>query len=316
MTNAKTKVGVLYGGTSNEREVSLASGKVVLEQLPPDRFEVTGIEIAADGSWQIPLKDCKQFEVIFIALHGGDGEGGKVQAQLDSINVPYTGSDARASARALDKIESTRIATETGLAVPKELTLAKPTTAHDEIISFGLPAVLKPTNGGSSVGVSIVTQPDQIEAAVATAYDENSTVLVQEYITGRELTCGVLGNHSSELTALPPVEIIAASGFFNYHAKYQAADTQELCPAPLTDTQTAELQRQAVAIHRALGCDGLTRSDFIMDKGGAMYYLETNTIPGMTPTSLCPKEAIAAGLSLAELFTRQIDLALERAAAS
>lgn len=303
---------MLYGGTSNERAVSLLSGRVVMEQLPPEQYDVTGIEITADGSWQVPLKDCTQFEVIFIALHGGDGEGGKVQALLDSIGVPYTGSAAEASARALDKVASTRIATDIGLIVPKEQIITKPTAARDEIIKFGLPAVIKPSNGGSSVGISIITKTSQIEAAVATAYDENGTVLVQEYITGHELTCGVLGNHDAKLTALPPVEIIPAHNFFNYHAKYHAADTQELCPAPLTPKQTAEIQRQAVAIHRALGCDGLTRSDFIMDGGGTMFYLETNTIPGMTPTSLCPKEALAANMTLADLFTKQIELAFER----
>lgn len=311
MTSSKRNVAVLYGGTSSEREVSLASGKVVSAELPRERFDVTNVEIEADGRWQIDPKDFKQFDVVFIALHGGDGEGGVVQATLDKIGVPYTGSDAAASARALDKIEAAKIAVATGLRVPREQVFTTTPPPAQDVVDFGLPAVIKPNRGGSSVGVSIVHSPKEIEAALATAYDEDSTVVVQEYITGRELTCGTLGNHTAEINPLPPVEIIPAKNFFDYHAKYHANDTQELCPASLTDEQTQDIQRQAVAIHRALGCDGLTRSDFIMDEHGTLYYLETNTIPGLTPASLCPKEAHAAGLTLADLFTQMINLALE-----
>lgn len=310
METPKHTVAVLFGGTSSERAVSLVSGKVLIEHLPRDRFTVTPVEINEHGTWQIDPADFTQFDVVFIALHGGDGEGGTVQATLDEVGVPYTGSGAAASQRAMDKIMSTGCAQAVGLTTPQECTLTDESTAHEEILTFGLPAVLKPNRSGSSVGISIIHTPKEIDAAVTTAFAEDSMVVVQHYITGRELTCGVLGNHNGTITPLPPVEIKAAHTFFDYHAKYHATDTVELCPAPLTEEQTAAIQRQSIAVHQALGCDGLTRSDFIMAASGTLYYLETNTIPGMTPTSLCPKEAKAAGLSLAEFFTRQIELAL------
>ena len=308
----KLHVGVLFGGTSSEREVSLISGKEVCANLPHDRYEVTPVEIQADGSWQIEPKDCAaKFDVVFIALHGGDGEGGAVQQILDDAHVPYTGSHAAASALAMDKARANQTVATAGITIPREITLEKTPDAEQSVITFGLPAVIKPNRSGSSVGVSIVTQKDQIAAALKAAFAEDSTIVVQEYITGRELTCGVMGNHYSTITPLPPVEIIPATTFFDYHAKYHATDTQEICPAQLTEDQTKAIQQQAVTIHQALGCDGLTRSDFIMQSNGTLVYLETNTIPGMTPASLCPKEAKAAGMSLADFYSRQIELALE-----
>lgn len=308
----KIRVGVLFGGTSNEREVSLISGKEVCANLPHDRYEVTAVEIRADGNWQTAPKDCAaQFDVMFIALHGGDGEGGVVQQVLDNAHIPYTGSHAAASALAMDKARANQTVAAAGVTIPREITLTQADGAEQSVIDFGLPAVIKPNRSGSSVGVSIVTQPNQISAALKAAFAEDSTIVVQDYITGRELTCGVMGNHTSTITPLPPVEIIPATTFFDYHAKYHATDTQEICPAHLTDAQTTAIQEQAVAIHRALGCDGLTRSDFIMQNDGTLVYLETNTIPGMTPASLCPKEAKAAGMTLADFYSRQIELALE-----
>lgn len=183
--------------------------------------------------------------------------------------------------------------------------------------SFGFPCFIKPNASGSSVGMSLVDEPSALDAALAAAFAECEMVLVQERIRGREFSCGALGNSGqTDILALPVVEIITTARFFDYEAKYDASKTREVCPAEIDAALAARIQDAARIAHKALRCDGLTRSDFIASEDGTIYFLEINTIPGMTEASICPKEAAALGWSFADLLDKQIVLALQRHAAT
>lgn len=325
----KLRIGVVSGGMSSEREVSLKSGAQVRAALSRE-FLVTDLRLSPGGEWLSvgrksrrlrvtgPRNDLLQFDAIFLALHGKYGEDGRVQSLLELAGVPYTGSGVLASALAMDK-QRTMEALRDDMSMPKWIALKKLPVGsgwialHRQILRFlRYPCVVKPNEAGSSVGVTIAGERNEMEKAVREAFCEDKAVLVQEFIRGREVTCGVLGNSDqTELLALPPVEIKTGRRFFDYDAKYSAPDTQEICPAPLSKREAARLSELAKIAHRRLGCAGLTRSDFIFSKG-TFYFLETNTIPGLTEASLCPKEARAAGIPFPEFLARQIRLALLR----
>ncbi|MBI5152894.1 MAG: D-alanine--D-alanine ligase [Parcubacteria group bacterium] len=315
----KIRVGVLMGGTSNEREVSLLSGEQVIRNLSRDLYDVSKIEITKDGKCLfdnkkfltvLPGNDLEdRFDIIFIALHGAFGEDGKVQAILDTLQIPYTGSGMLASALGMDKAKTAELLISHNIRMPKSIFLQK----NEKIIpTLKFPCVVKPNASGSSVGVSIVKEKIKFRTALHKAFKEDQTVLVQEYIEGRELTCAIMGNSKdNNLIALPPIEIVSPGTFFDYNAKYLSKKTQEICPAPIDKKGSSELYRLSKKIHLALGCDGLTRSDFILSKkDNRLYFLEINTIPGLTEASLCPKAAKAADISFPEFLDKQIQLAL------
>lgn len=306
------------GGTSNEREVSLWSGGQVISNLSQDLYEVSKIEITTDGKWLLnnktfltifPDRDLKQrFDVIFIALHGAFGEDGKVQAILDTLQIPYTGSGVLASALGMNKAKTMELLMSHKVRMPRTISLQK----DNEMPTITFPCVVKPNTAGSSVGVSIVKNKKELNPALHKAFKEDKIALIQEYIEGRELTCAVAGNSSdNNLIALPPIEIVSPGTFFDYKAKYLSKKTREICPAPIDKKISAELISLSKKVHLALGCDGLTRSDFILSKkNNKLYFLEINTIPGLTEASLCPKAAKAAGMSFPEFLDKQIKLAL------
>lgn len=327
---AKIKVGVVSGGLSSEREVSLRSGAQVRAALA-GRFAVSDIRIEPDGEWiraggtgyrKLSIagsrSDLRKFDVLFLALHGKYGEDGRVQALLDLAGVPYTGSGVLASALAMNKRRTMELLAP-DLRIPRWIALeslpAKSGFAklHRSVArGVGYPCVVKPNEAGSSVGIAIAENAEGLRKALRVALREDSVALIQELIRGRELTCGVMGNTGQTiLEALPPVEIRTGRKFFDYDAKYSAPDTEEICPAPLTKQEAGRLAELAKLAHTKLGCDGLTRSDFILSRD-VFYFLETNTIPGLTETSLCPKEAQAAGIPFPEFLARQIRLALLR----
>ena len=319
---SKLKVAVLMGGTSAERDVSLSTGRQILNSLDPARYTVYALDTASGQTFlpagvtahletltasdaltpvtaltQLPqVAAGRRPDVVFIALHGPGGEDGTVQGMLEVIGIPYTGSGVLASALAMDKAMSKRVLTASGVQMPVDVTVRHgdepASTAGVDALS--LPAVVKPSRQGSTIGMTIVKERGQMAAALATAFALDDTVLVEQFITGTEITVPILGN--ADLEVLPIVEIVPASGFYDYAAKYTAGATDEIVPARISDAVAAEARRTALLCHRTLGCRGMSRTDMIVTPAGDIYTLEVNTIPGMTPTSLLPRAAEAAGI--------------------
>ena len=310
---AKLRLALIAGGVSAEREVSLRGAAGVEQALNRDRYEVVRYDPATDLA-RIAA-DAANIDAAFILLHGVHGEDGTIQGFLDLLGIPYQGAGVLGSALAMDKNLAKVMYRLAGLPVAPWV-MVEPGDLRDSgriESAVGLPCVVKPVRQGSSIGMSIVRTLDQLPAALALALRHEGEVMVEAFLKGRELTAGVLGN--SELTALPLIEIIPDSryDFFNYEAKYQPGATREVCPAPVSETVRARAQDYAVRAHRSLQLRGYSRTDMIL-VGEELYLLETNTIPGMTPTSLLPQAAAEAGLPFGALLDRLIELALERPA--
>jgi D-alanine-D-alanine ligase len=332
------KVAVLTGGTSMERDVALASGLQVAAALRSLRHTVHLVDLASGfvspeheaallpggvGREPPPLERLKELErgmlsaglgelpairesdVVFIALHGGQGEDGTVQAVLDVIGVPYTGSGHLASALAMDKDLAKRIARDNGLAVPAWA--MEPVTAADVQRVVGYPCVVKPSKQGSSVGLTLVRRGPDLAAAVELAARFDDEVMVEQYIAGPELTVGILGDEP-----LPVIEIRPKHEMFDYECKYQPGMAEEICPAPIDPGLAARTQNAAQRAHRALKLAGYSRIDFRVGEGGDLFFLEANTLPGMTANSLIPKAARVAGLGFPAFTETVCRLALAR----
>ena len=317
----KKKVKVLMGGPSSEHEVSLKSGKKVIEHLNPEWYEVQPIIISKEGVWEIPIEVVVQeSDVIFIAMHGKYGEDGTVQSLLDEKRIPYTGSNTLSSALAMNKFLAGEMFRRNGLAVPLTFLVGKEewNNERDEVVSrvkhyLSFPIVVKPNNQGSSVGVHIVRSWDEWLHAMRDAFKISREVLVQAFIKGKEVTCGVLDHGWSEgAYPLLPTEIVPRkSHFFDYNAKYDIEGSEEITPARISDHQLHEVQRVAVTAHKSVGATGFSRTDMIIDEHGTIYVLEINTIPGLTEESLLPKAAMASGIPFSELLDRVIRAALK-----
>lgn len=249
---------------------------------------------------------CETAEVVFMALHGEDGEGGKVQAAFDLLGICYTGSGALGSAVAMDKGLSRKLFDADGIPTAKGFALRRDEERMPaEGNGIGLPCVVKPCCGGSSVGVEIARTEEEYEKALEAAFGYEEEVIVEQYIEGREFSVGVV-----EGKAYPVIEIAPLVGFYDYRNKYQAGSTVETCPARLDAEKTAQMQRYAELAYRALKLECYARMDFMMAKDGSLYCLEANTLPGMTPTSLLPQEAAAFGMSFSELCEQLIEVSL------
>jgi len=332
----KLNVVVLRGGPSAEHDVSLATGQMVFEALDKEKYNATAITISKDGKWLLPKSGFKfingngnekqlvpmeggkvigQFksarkpiDVVFLALHGTYGEDGSIQGLFELTGLPYTGSGVLASALGLDKEMTKKILKAEKIPTPKYFIFSKGN--HISLKKVKFPCVVKPVAQGSSVGVSIVQKPSQLKKAINAARQFDGRVMIEEFIEGREITAGVLGN--KKLRALPLIEIKPKiSDFFDYKAKYEAGGSEEICPAPIVSALAKRIQDLAVRIHKALGCGGVTRTDFILH-GSQPYVLEINTLPGLTRTSLIPQAAAKAGINFSELLDRLIELALEK----
>lgn len=286
----KLRIAVLMGGPSAEHEVSLQSGRMVLEALQPTGATILPVVIKG-AELVLPAR----VDVAFIALHGTFGEDGQVQRILEARGVAYTGSDAEASERAFDKVTAKECFCEAGI----------PTPDYGDDVQ--LPVVVKPARQGSSVGVTIVRNPEELEAACAKARAYDERVLIEKFIRGRELTVGILGRRE-----LPVVEIETKSGFFGYNEKYTAGMAKEIVPAPLETAVAARAQRFARLAHERLGCRDFSRVDLMLDDRGNLFVLEVNTIPGMTANSLLPKAALAVRLSMTDLCVQMVEMALAR----
>jgi D-alanine-D-alanine ligase len=334
------KVAVLMGGASAERDVSLATGREIARALQARAHQVVAIDAAGgrpipltgsevpsppgigtkppshgelvrleSGSLVRRLEDVPELgdtEVVFVALHGGAGEDGRVQALLDLVGIPYTGSGPLGSALAMDKLVTKELFVSAGIPTPPWL-VAPVTEADVEEALGGFPVVAKPSHEGSTVGVSVVRDPADLGTAIEAAGRFQGPVLIERFIPGRELAVGVLGDE-----ALPIVEIRPKHEIYDYECKYTKGMSEYEVPAPIDDTLAREVQDLAVRAHRVLRLSAYSRVDFRLDERGAPWCLEANSLPGMTATSLLPKAARAIGVSFEELCDRIVQLALEK----
>jgi D-alanine-D-alanine ligase len=366
-SNRRIRVGVLLGGASAEREISLASGRMIAEHLPKDRYEVvlfdslalmaanpklspdlakkaralinnTGhqeelterdrqlpaafrqeireaVAAAAPATEAVEVVDGKRrIDVAFIGLHGPYGEDGTLQGMLEILGIPYVGSGVLASALAMDKVMANRMLAAEGIPVP-EARVIEGETLDEETLNHAsalLPAFIKPSRQGSSIGMSRVERTSDLQSAIEKAREFDNRVIVERELEGREITVGVLGNR--KLEALPIVEIVTHKEFFDYQAKYDPELTDEICPADLPPELVSEVQDLAIRAHRALDCHSYSRVDMIIARERGPVVIEVNTLPGMTMNSLFPKAAAAAGISFGELLDRLIRLALDEEA--
>ncbi|MBW8310801.1 D-alanine--D-alanine ligase [Stenotrophomonas sp.] len=302
------RVAVLMGGTSAEREVSLDSGRNVLAAL-----QARGVDAhAVDGiPALVQALVAKRFDRVFNILHGnkGGGEDGVLQGLCEALGVPVTGSGVLGSALGMDKIRTKQVWLSLGLPTPRYVRLAKGDDVHAAARSLGLPVIVKPSCEGSSVGVSRVFNEADLEAAVALAAAYPGELLMEQLVVGGEYTVGILGD-----LALPSIRIVPAGEYYDYHAKYQAEDTQYLCPG-LESEAEAGIRALALAAFRAAGCSGWGRVDVMRDAAGNNYLLEVNTAPGMTSHSLVPKAAGQLGIGFEELCWRVLETSLPKEAA-
>jgi D-alanine-D-alanine ligase len=292
------KVGVLFGGRSAERDVSIMSGTGVLHALKSRGIDAHGFDPAERSLAELAAEN---FDCVFIALHGRYGEDGSLQGALEQLGIPYTGSGVMASSVGMDKITTKIIWLSKNIPTPRYATVAPGDDLDAIVLDLGLPLIVKPPLEGSTIGITKVEAAEQFEAAVALALGFDETVLAEEFVTGREFTVAVLGT-GKHARALPIVEIVAPQGNYDYQNKYFTDDTQYHCPAKLDAALTAEIQKHAVDAYRALGCEGWGRVDVLVRESDMRpFLLEVNTSPGMTSHSLVPMAARAEGISYEEL---------------
>ena len=297
------RIGVLAGGPSSEREISLHSGRSVHDALLEEGLDSIFLDVKNDID-EIIEKSC--MDVAFIALHGRFGEDGTVQRMLEDAGIPYTGSGAEASLSALDKVASKDLFIRNFIPVPRHIVLIKGRSHPCDCDKLGMPIVVKPHLEGSSIGLSIVRNKNLLQAAIDKAFEYGDKVILEEYINGRELTVGILNDE-----ALPVIEIVPRNKVYDYNAKYKDSATKYLVPAPIPEDISIEARRLGVLAHKTLGCRSFSRVDMMMAPSGDIFVLEVNTIPGMTERSLLPKAARAAGLRFSSLCVRILEDAVK-----
>jgi D-alanine-D-alanine ligase len=307
----KLTVALLSGGISSERDVSKKGGDQVFQALNKDRYNVVRYDPKFDLARLVA--DATTIDVALIILHGPYGEDGTVQGLLDLLHIPYQGAGVLGSALAMNKVVSKKIYEKAGIPVPPYRVVdgREAFDCGECVRGLGLPLVVKPVCGGSSIGMSIARTAEDVTEALAKAWKCDEAVLIESYVDGIEITGSVMGN--ANLTALPLVEIVPGGlhEFFNYEAKYTPGATEEICPARIDDVLTEKAMAYSKLAHSALCCQDYSRTDMIV-KGGDIFVLETNTIPGMTETSLLPLAAKAAGFTFSQLLDRLIEYTMAR----
>jgi D-alanine-D-alanine ligase len=337
------KVIVLMGGRTPEHEISLISGREVVKNLDPKKYQVIPVVISRDGlHWQLidksaflqiaanftptkpetdwqfaarhpipgPQELKKLCDVIFPAMHGPFGEDGTIQGLLKLFDIPYAGPGVLASSLGMDKLRFRKLMQSEGVPIPQFTTFQKDNKIDNIPTQLGPPPYfIKPHNQGSSVGASLVKNLSHLQSALNLALKYSHTALIDKYLNGTEVTCGIMGNENPE--ALPLVEIIPAAEYFDYQSKYADQDTQEIVPARISDKLTKQVQDLSLKVHQALSCHGFSRVDFIIKGNKDPICLEINTIPGLTPMSLLPQAAAAAGYSYPQMLDHILQLALE-----
>ena len=347
------KIAILFGGTSTEHEISLLSGQFIAETLAKSH-QVKPVVISKQGDWYVPedytvsLPQTENFakgfaeqylelfnkknrlcsqrgvgvqyldcDIVYLGLHGGEGENGSMQGLLQIHGIPYTGSGVAASSLAMDKERANYLFQANGMSVAPFYTFQRLGFSQEVFAvcqNLRFPVFIKPTEGGSSVATAKVDTFSQAYETVAKLIQDCDKIMVQELTHGREFSCGVFEKVSptgKEVIALPITEIIPGNDFFDYEAKYQAGKSQEITPANLDSKTSAQIQQLSIQAHQLLGCSGYSRTDFILS-GETVFVLETNTLPGMTATSLIPQQAKAIGLSMQELFDMILASGLRR----
>jgi len=324
---SRISVGVLRGGPSNEYEVSLVTGAAVLEYLNEEKYDVKDILIDNKGIWHsrglpvTPDRALQNVDVVFNAMHGEYGEGGAAQRILDTHRIPYTGSGVFGSALAMDKGRTkAHVGNLEGVKMPGHVILhlddikdSMQDAAQRIFSQFGPSYIVKPLRGGSSLGILIAESVAALPGVLTQVFANTDSVIVEQFIRGKEGTCGVVENlRNEQLYSLPPVEILAQkkSGFWDYESKYD--DEHELvCPGNFTETEKRIMQNAAKSVHQALGLNHYSRSDFIIAPSG-IYFLEVNTLPGLTPTSLLPKSIDAVGMQFSDFLDHLLQLSLKK----
>lgn len=308
------KIGVLMGGRSSERDVSLRTGDAVFQALIAKGYPAVKIDVGFDIVERIKGEG---IELAFLALHGKYGEDGTIQGMLEMLDIPYTGSGVLASALAMDKIAAKKMMIFEGLPTPlfKTISRSKAQTLGLENISnlllteMGLPLVIKAPTQGSSIGITFVKHKEELIKAFELAFKYDLVALVEQFVEGAELTASVLGNDNP--VALPLIEIISSTGVYDYEAKYTVGMSDHIIPPRISGEHQNIIKDMAVRTYKAIGCRGLARIDFILDQNWNPFVLEVNTLPGMTATSLFPDAARAAGIEFQELTDQIVKLALE-----
>ena len=294
------RVGVLMGGTSAEREVSLTTGKAILGALLEEGVDAVGID--TQGVWREEMAR-EKVATAFIALHGRGGEDGTIQGALELMGIPYTGPGVMASALAMDKIMTKRVLRAMGIPTPEYTELGPGN--YDAPLAMGLPVVVKPNREGSTIGISVVREEGELEEAIKVAASHDPDVLVEEFVEGEDLTVGVLNDRPMAI-----VQIVTESGFYDYETKYVTGAQEYRVPASIGEDATRTVQEAAQAAARALRCCGAVRVDF-RGAGDRFQVIEVNTIPGMTPNSLLPKSAAGVGIGFAQLVMEMLQAAGE-----
>jgi D-alanine-D-alanine ligase len=336
----KHNVAVVMGGVSPEHDISIRSGATVLEFLPEEKYRCMAVVIQPSGGWclkegphdegalkkltgavrpEIALAKLMAWEidVAFLALHGPNGEDGSVQGFFQAAGIPYTGSGVEASAASMNKYTSKILASWAGIKTPPALLLGKhdwerhrTSVLEKPASEFGYPVYVKTLRSGSSIGVHRVAGPQALEAALDAAFTLDEEVIIEQGMEGREITCGVIHRAGIEYEALPPVEIKPKGhSFFNFESKYDASQADEICPALISEAETASVKKASEDISRRIGTRGICRIDFILNEEG-LWFLELNAIPGLTRESIVLKEAEAAGIPLGQLMDRLVQSAL------
>jgi D-alanine-D-alanine ligase len=297
----QSPVAVLLGGNSAERDVSLQSGAAIIAALRAEGIAVQAFDYAESGCLNSIAKDYKH---CFIALHGGDGEDGTVQAELERLAVSYTGSGVEASALAMDKVACKKLWLELGLPTPEFAELSAISDWQQIIEQWGK-VIVKPAHEGSSIGMAIANTAAELEQAYHAASEYDGVVMVEQWVRGSEFTVAILGER-----ALPVIRLETDHGFYDYDAKYLSDDTRYICPCGLAPEQEQQLKQLALAAFNSVGCKGWGRADFMQDEAGKFYLLEVNTVPGMTSHSLVPMAAKAAGSSFDQLVAEILRLSI------
>ncbi len=297
------KIGVLMGGMSSEREISLKTGTHIYNTLKESGYNAVSIDVGRDIAKRL---EEEKIDVAFIALHGKYGEDGTVQGLLELMGIPYTGSGVLGSALSMDKAVSKEIFERHQISTPVYEVITKRDYEAGYTVMLDLPVVVKPVSGGSTIAVTIVNRADELDAAIQAAFKHDNSVLIEKFVDGMLLTAGVLGD-----TALPVVEICPKKGFYDYESKYTAGMTEYFVPARIGKKKLEECQRIALKCHRVIRCKGVTRTDMIMDTAQNIFVLEINTIPGMTETSLIPIAAKGIGIGFKELVLKILEEAVK-----
>ena len=313
----RARIGVLMGGRSAERDVSLRTGTAVHRSLVHRGYDAVAIDVGPTLAQD--LRDQK-IGLVFLALHGPGGEDGAIQGFLETLGIPYTGSGIQASAIGMHKVTTKTLLTLAHIPAPAGAVVKRgEKISHATVMraaKLRWPVVVKPASQGSTIGVTIVRKPAQWRDALALAHRYDVDAMVEAYIPGREVTVSIIGRNNSTPLVLPAVEIVAPGGFYDFAAKYEKKTTQYLCPASLTASVTRQIRALALRTYEVLGCEGAARVDFRITPRGRTVVLEINTAPGMTETSLLPMAAAQAEIDYDELTEQILESALVRAARS